>query len=286
MINCVVIGTGNIGTDLILKLNKNKNFNLLCVFGRSNKSQGVKIARKKKILVYINKIYLLNDLKNEIDIIFDASSAEFHAVNFKKFSNKKSIWIDLTPSGIGNVSVPFIFGKKKISNNFSCITCGAQSSIPLIYALNKHFKNINYIEVVSTISANSAGLATRLNIDKYLTTTEKAIEELTNTSKAKSILIINPAKPPIDMTTTITIKGNLFKKNLIKNTIKSTIINVKSYINEYGLMYEPIIDSKTVKLSLKIKGAGDYLPSYAGNLDIITAAAIKIAEQKRYEYKN
>ena len=286
MINCVVIGTGNIGTDLILKLNKNKNFNLLCVFGRSNKSQGVKIARKKKILVYINKIYLLNDLKNEIDIIFDASSAEFHAVNFKKFSNKKSIWIDLTPSGIGNVSVPFIFGKKKISNNYSCITCGAQSSIPLIYALNKHFKNINYIEVVSTISANSAGLATRLNIDKYLTTTEKAIEELTNTSKAKSILIINPAKPPIDMTTTITIKGNLFRKNLIKDTIKSAIINVKSYINEYGLMYEPIIDSKTVKLSLKIKGAGDYLPSYAGNLDIITAAAMKIAEQKRYEDKN
>ena len=105
-----------------------------------------------------------------------------------------------------------------------------------------------------------------------MTTTEKAIEELTNTSKAKSILIINPAKPPIDMTTTITIKGNLFKKNLIKNTIKSTIINVKSYINEYGLMYEPIIDNKTVKLSLKIKGAGT-IASYAGNLDIITAAA-------------
>ena len=145
----------------------------------------------------------------------------------------------------------------------------------------KHFKIIDYIEVASTIAANSAGLATRLNIDKYLTTTEKAISEITKKKNTKSILIINPANPPIDMMTTINIEGNLTQGKLVKQTIKFAINTVRTYINNYSLMYEPIVEKNKIKLCLKVKGAGDYLPSYAGNLDIITAAALKIAEQNK-----
>lgn len=286
MINCGIIGAGNIATDLMLKLLKKKHFNLVCIFGRNNSSPGVKIAKKKKIQVFINKINELKKLKNELDIIFDASSAEYHLKNYKKYNTKNLTWIDLTPSGIGNVSVPFISGKKKLQNNFSCITCGAQATIPIIYALKKHFKIIDYIEVVSTIAGNSAGLATRLNIDKYLTTTEKAIGELTKTKNTKSILIINPANPPIDMMTTINVEGDLTQRRYVKQTIELAINTVRTYIKNYSLMYEPIIEKKKIKLSLKVKGAGDYLPSYAGNLDIITAAALKIAEQKKYENLN
>ena len=113
MINCGIIGAGNIATDLMLKLLKKKHFNLVCIFGRNNSSPGVKIAKKKKIQVFINKINELKKLKNELDIIFDASSAEYHLKNYKKYNTKNLTWIDLTPSGIGNVSVPFISGKKK-----------------------------------------------------------------------------------------------------------------------------------------------------------------------------
>lgn len=288
MINCVILGTGNIALDLLVKIKKNKKFNLLGIFGRNKLSSGVKFAKKKKTLIFINKINELNRLIDNLDIVFDATSAEYHEKNYKNFkNNKKTIWVDLTPSGIGSFSVPYIKEKNKFVNNFSCITCGAQSSIPILYSVQKAFKKIDYIEVVSTIAAKSAGLATRLNIDKYLVTTENAIKEFVRTQKVKSILIINPAKPSVDMTTTISVVGNFKNKNSIKKKIILAVNKIKTYIKNYNLIYEPIIESNMIKFSIKIKGSGDYLPNYAGNLDIITSAAIKVAEGKFiYEDKN
>jgi acetaldehyde dehydrogenase len=288
MINCVILGTGNIALDLLLKIKKNKKFNLLGIFGRNKLSSGVKFAKKTKTLIFINKINKLNKLIDNLDIVFDATSAEYHEKNYKNFkNNKKTIWIDLTPSGIGSFSVPYIKEKNKFVNNFSCITCGAQSSIPILYSVQNAFRKIDYIEVVSTIAASSAGLATRSNIDKYLVTTENAIKEFVRTHKVKSILIINPAKPSVDMTTTISVVGKFKNKNLIKKKIILAVNKIKTYIKNYNLIYEPIIESNMIKFSIKIKGSGDYLPNYAGNLDIITSAAIKVAEEKFiYENKN
>jgi acetaldehyde dehydrogenase len=286
MINCVILGTGNIALDLLIKIKKNKKFNLLGIFGRNKLSSGVKFAKKTKTLIFINKIKKLNKLIDNLDIVFDATSAEYHEKNYKNFkNNKKTIWIDLTPSGIGSFSVPYIKEKNKFVNNFSCITCGAQSSIPILYSVQNAFKKIDYIEVVSTIAARSAGLATRLNIDKYLVTTENAIKEFVRTQKVKSILIINPAKPSVDMTTTISVVGKFKNKNLIKKKIILAVNKIKTYIKNYNLIYEPIIESNMIKFSIKIKGSGDYLPNYAGNLDIITSAAIKVAEGK-FIYEN
>lgn len=290
MINCVILGTGNIALDLLIKIKKNKKFNLLGIFGRNKISRGVKFAKKLKTFVYINKINKLNKLGDNLDIVFDATSADYHLKNYMNFkNNKKTIWVDLTPSGIGSFSVPNINikAKNKFVNNFSCITCGAQSSIPILYSIQKGFKKIDYVEVVSTIAARSAGIATRLNIDKYLVTTENAIKEFVRTRKAKSILIINPAKPPVNMTTAISVVGKFKNKNLIKKNIILAINKIKTYVKNCNLIYEPIIDSKMIKFSIKIKGSGDYLPNYAGNLDIITSAAIKVAEEKFiYENKN
>jgi acetaldehyde dehydrogenase len=288
MINCVIIGTGNIALDLFIKIRRSKKFNLLGIFGRNKTSRGVKFVKKFKTLVYINKIEKLSKLSDNLNIVFDATSAEHHKKNYTNFkNNKKIIWIDLTPSAIGSFSVPYIKAKNKFINNFSCITCGAQSSIPILHSIQKGFKKIDYVEVVSTIAAKSAGLATRLNIDKYLVTTENAIKEFVRTRKAKSILIINPAKPPVDMTTAISVVGKLKNKNLIKKNIISAINKIKTYVKNCNLIYEPTIDSKMIKFSIEIKGSGDYLQTYSGNLDIVTSVAIKVAEEKFiYENKN
>jgi acetaldehyde dehydrogenase (acetylating) len=276
-----VLGTGNIGTDLLIKLN-NLGYKNIAFVGRRDNSDGIRIAKSLEIKTSTEGInYFLKN--SDYDIVFDCTNA-FDAVNHYKILKDLHIKvIDLTPAKLGEICVPCINGKN-ISNigNVNMITCGGQASLPLIDAVVKSTENISYIEVVSQIASKSAGMSTRINIDNYIKTTEFAINKFTNVNNCKVILNVNPAEPCVFMQTTIFIKFNnvdkIYYEQMMSN-IYSRLQEVKQYVPYYELVIPPMMnDNDILMISVKVEGSGDYLPSYAGNLDIINCAAIKTME--------
>jgi len=278
MINVGIIGTGNIGTDLLLKLIKT-NFTIPVIFaGRRMSSKGIKVAQENGINVTDKGIQFFIDNPNYCDLVYDCTNAidaESHAEVFEK---QKIKVIDLTPAKVGELCVPNINPESiKVNNNINMITCGGQASVPLLNIISKHCQ-IDYIEVVSQIASNSAGMATRLNIDNYIHTTELAISNFTGCSNSKVILNLNPAIPEVDMQTTLFIQAKDINFANLNKDIYKTIKQLKSYIPQYDLVMPPTINNDILVLSVRVKGTGDYLPEYAGNLDIINCAAIEISK--------
>lgn len=276
-----IIGPGSIGLDLMYKIKKHNKFDLAFVVGRDNSSTGLKLARSEGYEVSAEGIEFINDHLDHFDLVFDATSAISHNYHNKTFAEKNKIAIDLTPAKIGILCVPSInLTETKEAQNINLITCGGQSSLPIAWAISKASQSIEYIEVVSTIAAKSAGLATRQNIDEYITTTESALKKFSAAKNVKAILNINPAKPEICMQTTLYIKAKYEFFSTLTNAISSIVTKVQSYVPGYRLEYEPRIRNGEVVVNISVRGSGDYLPSYAGNLDIINCAAIAVAEYK------
>jgi acetaldehyde dehydrogenase len=223
---------------------------------------------------------------NEIDGVFDATSAFDHRKHWEILSKAGKWVIDLTPSKIGLPIVPVLMNKtpamqlqSESSSNYSMVTCGGQSSAPLLYALTVSSSGISEVEISSSIAALSAGPATRLNIDQYIESTENLTSIVSGCSNVKAILVINPAEPPVMMRTTV----NMVVKTCdISKAIQMTaelIENVQNYVPGYELVVEPyMLNQKTVSATVKVTGAGYVLPEYAGNLDIINAAAVETAK--------
>ena len=189
--------------------------------------------------------------------------------------------IDLTPAKVGDMCVPGINSDIiSTDDNVNMITCGGQASIPMLHLLSKECTGLEYIEVVSQIASKSAGMATRINVDNYIQTTQKAITKFTGCSNNKVILNLNPAEPCVDMQTTIFIKAKQVNfKNLTEKVLEK-IEELRTYIPYYEMSLPPTMnDSGVVIMSIKVRGTGDYLPAYAGNLDIINCAAIKVTER-------
>ena len=278
MIKAGIIGTGNIGTDLLLKLIKTDFIEPIIFAGRRMSSNGIKLAQEKGINVTDKGIQFFIDNKIYIDVIYDctnATDAKKHAKVFKKQGIKV---IDLTPAKIGDLCVPTINPEAiKTQDNVNMITCGGQASTPLLNVISKHC-NLEYVEVVSQIASDSAGMATRLNIDNYIHTTERAITEFTGCNNCKVILNLNPAIPQVDMQTTLFIKADNIQFSELNKDIYKTIERLQEYIPYYELVMPPTINNDVLVLSIKVKGTGDYLPEYAGNLDIINCAAIEISK--------
>ena len=278
MIKAGIIGTGNIGTDLLLKLIKTDFIEPIIFAGRRMSSNGIKLAQEKGINVTDKGIQFFIDNKIYIDVIYDctnATDAKKHAKVFKKQGIKV---IDLTPAKIGDLCVPTINPEAiKTQDNVNMITCGGQASTPLLNVISKHC-NLEYVEVVSQIASDSAGMATRLNIDNYIHTTERAITEFTGCNNCKVILNLNPAIPQVDMQTTLFIKADNIQFSELNKDIYKTIERLQEYIPYYELVMPPTINNDILVLSIKVKGTGDYLPEYAGNLDIINCAAIEISK--------
>ena len=278
MIKAGIIGTGNIGTDLLLKLIKTDFIEPIIFAGRRMSSNGIKLAQEKGINVTDKGIQFFIDNKIYIDVIYDctnATDAKKHAKIFKKQGIKV---IDLTPAKIGDLCVPTINPEAiKTQDNVNMITCGGQASTPLLNVISKHC-DLEYIEVVSQIASDSAGMATRLNIDNYIHTTERAISEFTGCNNCKVILNLNPAIPQVDMQTTLFIKADNIQFSELNKGIYKTIERLQEYIPYYELVMPPTINNDVLVLSIKVKGTGDYLPEYAGNLDIINCAAIEISK--------
>jgi acetaldehyde dehydrogenase len=279
-IKAAILGTGNIGTDLLLKILKTNFIELVIFSGRRLDSNGMEIAKLKNIPVTDLGIDFF--IKNPMccDLVYDCTNAidaKKHSIIFK---NQKIKVIDLTPAKIGPMCVPSINGDLIISEeNINMITCGGQSSIPLLHIISKHSNGLEYIEVVSQISSKSAGMSTRINIDDYIYTTQKAITQFTNCLNTKVILNLNPAEPCVDMQTTMFIKTKNINLNGLTEKITEKIEELKKFIPNYELILPPKEENGILILGVKVKGVGDYLPSYAGNLDIINCAAIKVTEE-------
>jgi acetaldehyde dehydrogenase len=276
-----ILGTGNIGTDLLVKLIK-LGYQDIAFVGRREDSEGIKFAKSLDIKTSIDGInYFKKNL--DYDVVLDCTNAFDAKEHYSILKDLNIKVIDLTPAKIGQICVPSINGSD-IQNydNVNMITCGGQASLPLINAISENVNSVSYIEVVSQIASKSAGMSTRINIDNYIETTKYAICQFSKAKKCKVILNINPAEPCVDMQTTVFMKiDNLSELNFEKivDKVYSRLKEIKEYVPYYELVMPPMItDNDILMLSVKVRGSGDYLPSYAGNLDIINCAAIKILE--------
>jgi len=280
MINVGIIGTGNIGTDLLLKIMRTDFLNPVIFSGRRMESEGIKIALERGVPVTDKGIEYFKDNPKCCELVYDCTNSKDSKENSKIFKNLGIKVIDLTPSKVGPICVPIINPEViKDFSNVNMITCGGQASIPLLNLISNHCETLEYIEIVSQISSKSAGMATRINVDGYIHTTEEAIKYFTNCQDCKVILNLNPAEPCVDMQTTMFIKLQKVNFEVLVEKIYSRIKELKKYIPYYELVLPPVINDDILVLSVKVRGTGDYLPEYAGNLDIINCAAIEITKK-------
>jgi acetaldehyde dehydrogenase len=280
-IKATILGTGNIGTDLLLKTLKTDFIEVVAFIGRRLDSDGMNVAKKHNINISDKGIQYFIDNPKCCDVVYDCTSADDAIKHAKIFKEQGIKVIDLTPAKVGDMCVPDINSDIIIKDdNVNMITCGGQASMPMLHLLSKECKGLEYIEIVSQIASKSAGMATRINIDNYINTTQKAITKFTGCTNCKVILNLNPAEPCVDMQTTIFIKTKSINFENLTEKVLDKIEELKQYIPYYELVLPPTMnDNGIVVLSIKVKGTGDYLPPYAGNLDIINCAAIKITEK-------
>lgn len=278
--NVAILGSGNIGTDLLFKVHKSSKLKCVAFIGRNLNSIGMKTALDLGVKISDQSIdYIVNN-RDTIDLVFDATSAKDHMVNSKILKSLGIKCIDLTPAKVGLMCVPSVNGKDCLNElNLNMVSCGGQASIPIATVIAKTQAKIEYIEVVSSIASKSAGPATRINLDEYISTTEYGIKYFTGVKKTKAILILNPASPCIDMVTTIMAKVENPNIYALKIELEKMIIKVQGYVPGFEVILEPIIENGRIVVMFKITGAGDYLPKYAGNLDIINCAALAMAEE-------
>ena len=283
--NGLIIGAGKIGIDLYIKCKRKKFFKNLYIFNRNKDSIGAKFCRKNNfnysndgILGLIKKIE-----EDKINIIFDATSADSSLKNYKalKVYLNNIFYVNLTPSKIGDYMVPY-YSLNNMSKKINLITCGGQSSIPLIIEMRKVLKNLIYAELVSSIASLSAGKATRENVNDYIQNTQSAISNLSGVKNNKVIINLNPSDPPVNMMNSIFFEcgKNLSKLDLLKIAKVLKMINkkIKTYIPGYNAKFFRTEKKNIFRVTIRVVGQGDYLPSYAGNLDIITSAAAHLSK--------
>ena len=275
-----ILGTGNIGTDLLIKALRSDFLDCVLFVGRNMASRGVSKALSLGVNVSNQSISAIKKNHENIDLVFDCTSARDASKHWEILEPLNIKVIDMTPAKLGGFCVPAVnLSSVTKLNNINMITCGGQASIPMAYVLGQTQKNIEYIEVVSSIASKSAGPATRLNLDEYIDTTENGIKNFANVKNAKAILNLNPADPCIDMQTTI--YAELKDPDMVKlnSEIEKMVKLIQTYVPGYNLVIPPTYENGKVNILVKVSGLGDYLPKYAGNLDIINCAAIAVAEK-------
>lgn len=275
-----ILGSGNIGTDLLMKTLRSPFLECTLFIGRNAMSRGIAKAIHKGVKVSDLSIGAIIKNPDCCDLVFDATSALSHKKHAQILEKLGKMVIDLTPSNIGKMCVPAVNLKDCLHyKNVNMVTCGGQASIPLAYVIGQTNSNVDYIEVVSSISSRSAGPATRVNIDEYIETTEEGIQDFSGCRRAKSILILNPALPCVNMQTTMFAKVEKPALEKFKPAIGEMVRKIQKYVPGYQLIVPPTIENDRIVVIVRVQGLGDYLPSYAGNLDIINCAAIAMAEE-------
>ena len=289
-INCALIGAGNIGTDLMYKLQRSEILNPLWMVGIDPDSDGLKKAREAGMKTTHEGVDgLLPFIKEDgVKIAFDATSAYVHGENNRKLAELGVMVIDLTPAAIGPFCVPSVNIDELLAQNtqnVNMVTCGGQATIPMVAAVSS-VQAVDYAEIIATVASKSAGPGTRANIDEFTETTKLGIERVGNVKKGKAIIILNPAEPPLMMRDTVHCQTVAEpNKEAITKSVHEMVKKVQQFVPGYKLKNGPVFDGKKVSIFLEVEGLGDYLPKYAGNLDIITAAATNIAEKMAEKIK-
>jgi acetaldehyde/propanal dehydrogenase len=282
-IKCALVGPGNIGTDLLYKLRRSAVLEPVWMVGIDPQSEGLARARQLGLKTTDQGVDgLLPHMEaDDIRIAFDSTSAYVHAENSRKLTAHGALVIDLTPAAIGPYCVPPVNLTAHVGSgetNVNMVTCGGQATIPMVYAVSR-VQPISYGEIVATVSSRSVGPGTRKNIDEFTRTTAGAIEKVGGAKKGKAIIIINPAEPPMIMRDTVhcLTEGEPNQAAIIES-VHRMIAEVQKYVPGYRLKNGPVFDGRRVSIFLEVEGLGDYLPKYAGNLDIMTAAAARTGE--------
>jgi len=281
-VRIAILGTGNIGTDLLIKVIRSDSLECTLFAGRNFSSDGMQKAVGLGINISDQGINAIVKYADQIDLVFDATSAAAHIEHWPVIDGLGKIAIDMTPAKLGDFCVPAINSAEICDSgvrNINMVTCGGQASVPIAAAIAAVHSNIEYIEAASSIASRSAGPATRANLDEYVDTTEDGLLKFSGAKKAKAILILNPANPPIDMQTTIYAKIDEPDMGKIQESVSAMMKLIEKYVPGYQLLVPPtLVDRNRVMTTVKVLGNGDYLPKYAGNLDIINCAAVGIAE--------
>jgi len=301
-----IIGSGNIGTDLMIKIMRTSEvLEMRAMVGIDPNSDGLARAARMGVETTHEGIdgLLKMDVWKDIKIVFDATSVKAHLYNFdkiKQFEDKKVV--DLTPAAVGPYVIPAVSFDKDFDvsvdlnlNNVNMVTCGGQATIPMVAAVSRVAK-VHYGEIVASISSKSAGPGTRANIDEFTETTASAIEKVGGATRGKAIIILNPAEPPLVMRDTVFTLSEQADREAIRESIHNMVAEVQQYVPGYELhqevQFDDIPEDKPVFIEgvghvsglkttvlLKVVGAGHYLPEYAGNLDIMTSAALATGER-------
>ena len=278
--SAAIVGSGNIGTDLMYKLLRSDVIEPQYMIGIDPESEGLSRAKQSGLEASHEGIdWLLS--RNELpDFVFEATSAYVHVCNAPKYKEAGIRAIDLTPAARGPYVIPPVNLTEHISEkNVNMVTCGGQATIPMVHAVSRVVK-VDYAEIVATVASKSAGPGTRQNIDEFTRTTAKGVEALGGAAEGKAIIILNPAEPPLIMRDTIycSLPEN-YNKDAITKSIYDMESLVQSYVPGYRQISDPQFTDGRVAIFIEVKGAGDFLPSYAGNLDIMTASAVKVGEE-------
>lgn len=294
-----IIGSGNIGTDLMIKIMRHgQHLEMGAMVGIDPDSDGLARAARMGVAITHKGVEGLTQLPNfaDIDFVFDATSAGAHVKNdaFLRTLKPSIRMIDLTPAAIGPYCIPVVNGVQHLDAlNLNMVTCGGQATIPMVAAVSRVAK-VHYGEIVASIASKSAGPGTRANIDEFTETTSKAIEVVGGASKGKAIIVLNPAEPPLIMRDTVYTLSDLADEDEIAASVERMAAAVQSYVPGYRLkqkvQFERIdkairipgvgnaMQGLKTSIFLEVEGAAHYLPAYAGNLDIMTSAAMRSAE--------
>jgi acetaldehyde dehydrogenase len=285
-VRAAILGSGNIATDLMYKLKRSNLLRPVLMAGIVPDSEGLARARQEGLATTTESIDGLLKQKGTFEIVFDATTAAAHKKHAPLLHEAKKIAIDLTPAAVGPYVIPLVnLGEHVGASNVNLVSCGGQATVPLVSALDE-VAPVEYAEIVATIASKSAGPGTRQNIDEFTETTARGLEKIGHAARGKAIIVLNPAEPPILMRNTV--YGVLPDADAAKilRSIESMVERIKQYVPGYRLRAKPLIQDlsngerkRKVTLFVEVEGAGDFLPKYAGNLDIMTSAAVKVGEE-------
>ncbi len=274
-----ILGSGNIGTDLLYKLKRSAVLEPVLMVGIIPESEGLARARHMGLQTSAAGIDGFLQYADAVEIVFDATSAGAHEQAAPVLRRAGKRIVDLTPAALGPYVVPPVNLRAHLdAQEVNLVTCGGQATAPIVAALSR-VTAVEYAEIVSTVASQSAGPGTRQNIDEFTATTARSLETIGGAAKGKAIILLNPAEPPILMRNTVYALVDIVDREAITASVLEMVRTVQQYVPGYRLKAGPLFDDHRVTVLLEVTGAGDFLPPYAGNLDIMTAAAVRVGEE-------
>ena len=280
-VKVAVIGPGNIGSDLMYKVMRSRHLEMVLMAGIVE-SEGIQRARSLGIKTSLDGVHaVVSD--ESVKIVFDATSARAHLVAAPLLKEAGKLTFDLTPAAIGPYVVPSVnLDAVRSEPNLNMVTCGGQATVPIVNAIHRAAGAI-YAEIVACIASKSAGPGTRQNIDEFTQTTARALTKVGGAKEGKALIVLNPAEPPMMMTNTIYVEVEDPDERAIAAAVAARVKEIQEYVPGYRVRVPPIVDGNRVTTIIEVEGAGDFLPTYSGNLDIMNSAAVAAAERLAQE---